>query len=395
MAGKDVGDRIGPYQLVAVLGTGGAGKVFRAAWKPTEGEAEESPPDHPPEVALKLLRPEHAANEAIFNRFVREIGVAQAIDHPHILRHVDSGLAEDYLFYAMEIAPYGSLQEVLRRRNSLPWRDAVEGAIHVAAALGALHDRGVVHRDLKPGNIFLADDGALKLGDFGLALKDDAERLTISGQTVGSVRYMAPEQVRGRRDIDGRADLYALGCVLFESVAGRGPFTGSDAIEFFRQHVNEPPPKLRSVAPTAPASLEDLVDRLLAKDRDDRPPTAQAVVEALQAILSAPDGEVDNLADSLTGAPAAIEPLPSLDDSDAEFDAASPHDEEPYSGDDADNDTAPPTASPTPPAYVAPAGDASLSRRLAEGGPERKGCAGLLLVVTVGLGTLLVLVWAG
>lgn len=374
-AGKEVGDRVGPYELVDVLGTGGAGKVFKAAWRPTEEQRADAPPDHPDYVALKLLRPEYATNEAVFNRFVREIGVAQTIDHPHILKHVDSGITDDYLFYAMEVAAYGSLREVLNRRQSLPWRDAVEGAIHIAEALAALHDRGVVHRDLKPANVFLAEDGRLKLGDFGLSLREDADRLTVAGQTVGTVRYMAPEQVRGQRDLDGRTDLYALGCLITEMVAGRPPFTGGDAIECFRQHVKDIAPKLRSLAPAAPAALERLVDRLLEKGRNARPPHAQAVAKALRAILAAPDGEAAGLDDSLVGEPAAIEPLPDEDDDSSAISlpAMSAY------VDDSDDESradlpALGEAEPTP-------SSESLSHRLAGPNQKRGGCLGVLVLV--------------
>ena len=109
---------------------------------------------------------------------------------------------------------------------------------HLTDGLSVLHDRGVVHRDLKPENVFLSDDGALKLGDFGLVRRDDGAELTTAGQTVGSVRYMAPEQVRGRSDIDGRCDLYALGCLLFELLTGRPPFPSMEPMVVFQQHVD-------------------------------------------------------------------------------------------------------------------------------------------------------------
>lgn len=386
-ATKQIGDRVGPYVITGTLGSGGAGQVYLAAWQPDDEQREAAPSDHPPEVALKLLRADVALNEAVFNRFVREIGVAQQIHHPHILRHVDSGLVEDCLFYAMEVATLGSLRDAIRKRQALPWRDAVEGAIHIAAALGALHDKGLIHRDLKPDNVFLAEDGALKLGDFGLVLREDGERLTVAGQTVGSVKYMSPEQVRGERDLDGRTDLYALGCVITEMLAGRPPFVPADAMDAFRQHIEQPPPKLRTLAPTAPIALEYLVERLLAKEKADRPPTAQSVETVLRMIHSADDGEVSDLADSLVGTPAAIEPQPDTDEDDEPSERPEAASGSPAIDPD-ENDTEFELA-----AYRAESPN-NLSQRLADGPPKAKGCMGaLLLVAGAGgmLGVLLVL----
>lgn len=314
---KQIGDRVGPYTLTKVLGQGGAGQVFAARWEPDEEQRAAAPPEHPREVALKLLRAAHAGSELLFHRFIREIDVAQRIHHPHLIQHYDSGLADDVLYYAMELAPSGSLRAVLGRRGALPWRDAAESAMHIADALGALHDAGVTHRDLKPDNVFLSESGLLKLGDFGLAYNPDQRQLTLGGQTVGSVRYMAPEQVRARRDLDGRCDLYALGCVLMEMLAGRPPFTSTEPTEVFFQHAEVAPPKTREIAPGTPDALCDLVDRLLRKAKEDRPPTAQSVRDALAAILASDDGSIGSLETLLQGAPAAIEPAPIDDETDS------------------------------------------------------------------------------
>ena len=353
---KQIGDRVGPYVLTGMLGEGGAGQVFRASWDPVdEDQRADAPSDHPREVAIKLLLASHAESEEIFRRFVREIGVAQKIHHPHLVRHLDSGLYEDVLYYAMELVSYGSLREVLRRRSTLPWRDAAECAQQIAEALGALHSAGVVHRDLKPENVFLSEEGGLKLGDFGLAYKQDESQLTVGGQTVGSVRYMSPEQVCGKRDLDGRCDLYALGCLLFEMVAGRPPFTSTEPMQVFAQHVEQPPPRLREVAPATPASLDELVDRLLAKEKSDRPPSAGGLSSALGAILASESGEVENLTGLLVGEVAPIAPLP--EEEEAEESLTGGDD----SADDYEDDE--PTL-----LGAGEQGASDLSRRLVEGG---------------------------
>ena len=305
---KSVGDRVGPYVLSQVLGEGGAGQVYQAHWDPNDEERADAPDDHPAEAALKVLLPTHAGSEEMFHRFVREIGVAQRINHPHLVRHLDSGLSEDVLYYAMEVLPHGSLRDVLQRRNSLPWRDAVECGEQIAQALGALHDAGIIHRDLKPENVFLSDEAGLKLGDFGLAYATDGAKLTMEGKTVGSVRYMAPEQVKAQTDLDGRCDLYALGCLLFNMLAGRPPFVSTDPMTAFKAHVEQAPPRVRSISPTVPESLDELVDLLLKKSRDDRPQNAHGVASALRAILSAENGEVEKLDELLVGDAAPIEP---------------------------------------------------------------------------------------
>ncbi len=314
--GTKVGDRVGPYLLTGILGEGGAGTVFRARWEPSEEERARGPADHPPEAAVKLLLPSHAGSEELFHRFVREIGLAQQIAHPNLMRHIDSGIADGVLYYTMEVIPHGTMREVLRQRSVLSWRDAVESATHVAGALSALHQAGVVHRDLKPENLFLSESGAVKLGDFGLAFKAEGDQLTLGGQTVGSVRYMAPEQVRGQRDLDGRCDLYALGCVLFEMLTGRPPFTSTEPMRAFAQHVEEAPPRVRTFAPGAPKSLDALVDRLLSKDKRDRPPSARALGKALAALLDSDDGEVESLDAYLSGETPAIEPMPEDEEQD-------------------------------------------------------------------------------
>ena len=286
-----IGDRVGPYRLVSVLGEGAAATVYRAAWEPDAVQRREAPDDHPDEVALKLLRSVHAGSEELFRRFVREIGVAQNIHHPHLVRHLDSGLDQDFLYYAMELLTFGPLREVLHRRGALPWRDATECALHIADALGALHQAGVVHRDVKPENIFLSSSGGLKLGDFGLARVKGSPQLTVVGETVGSIRYMAPEQVCGAEDLDGRCDFYALGCVLFEMLTARPPFQSTDVFRVFQQHVEEPPPRVVDLSPTVPTPVGELVDRLLRKDRLERPSDASELCGAFARLLALDEHE--------------------------------------------------------------------------------------------------------
>jgi serine/threonine-protein kinase len=276
-----VGSRLGPYQLTAELGAGGAGTVFVGEHTETHEK-----------VALKVLRPGAELIEDIHSRFIREITVAQKLNDPHIVSYRDCDVEDGVLYYAMEFVPWGSMSDVLKRRGALPWREACECAIQMASALEHLHSVGVVHRDLKPANVFLSDDGRLKLGDFGLARDSDSPRLTVAGMTVGTCKYLAPEQAKGESEIDDRTDLYALGCNLFEMIIGRTPFESPDAyapvtaMEMMRRHIEDAPPKLSNLNPHCPPRLSELVSALLAKDPDNRPSSAAAVVKELRQILN-------------------------------------------------------------------------------------------------------------
>lgn len=276
------------------MGEGTAGAVHRARHRET-GEV----------VALKLLHNANAENEDVQKRFVREMSILQRLEHPNVVRMIDCGLHEDLLYYAMDLVPYGTLKDVLARRGRLPWRDAAECAAQIATALDYLHGASVVHRDLKPGNVFVSDDGRLKLGDFGLARDAEAIGLTIEGFTVGTCRYMSPEQIRGTGTISGRSDLYALGCLLFEMLTGRVPYDGATMIEIFDQHLERTPPSVRDSIPDCPEALDRLVSRMLAKDPADRPASAADVLVELEGILADPERAADVSSDSNAEEPAS------------------------------------------------------------------------------------------
>jgi serine/threonine protein kinase len=275
-----IGSQLGKYKIIQQLGEGGAGAVFRATDVETGRD-----------VAVKTLTSKTAVNEEIHSRFIREISVAQKLGHENIVGYEDCGVQEDVLYYTMELVPWGSMRDVMDRRIRIPWREAVECGIHICGGLQHLHDNGIVHRDLKPANIFLSDDGRLKLGDFGLARDLNAGRLTVEGHTVGTAKYLSPEQARGVSDLDGRSDLYALGCLLFEMIAGQPVFTptgGAGPNGFFNMmesHVKEKPRQLSELVSGLPEDLVQVVDRLLAKTPEERPATAAESAAMLQAIL--------------------------------------------------------------------------------------------------------------
>ena len=269
------GEQIGPYTLGICLGHGGFGAVFEATHCKT-GQR----------VAVKLLHDSKQLLPEAQNRFVREVALLKRLDHENIVQMFDAGLHEGVIYCAMELVECGTLKSVLSAREKIPWREAAEVALQVSAGLAHAHKRGCVHRDMKPENLYLAEDGLVKLGDLGLARDLDNERLTAQGETVGTWRYMPPEQIMGMEDIDGRLDLYALGCILFEMISGRVLFDGPNFAKIFDQHLETAAPRLDVVAADCPTPLADLVERMLEKNPADRPENAEAVVQELEQLLA-------------------------------------------------------------------------------------------------------------
>jgi len=237
-------------------------------------------------VAIKLMHDRLSSDPDVQNRFVREVSVLEKLDHPNIVRHLDCGIDDGRLYFAMEWVEFGTLGDVLKRKGKLPWREAVECAIEICAGLSHAHARGIIHRDLKPANLFLSADGKVKIGDFGLARDSAMHRLTLSGNTVGSCRYMAPEQVRGEDQLTGGVDIYALGCLLYQMISGEPPFDGETIMEIFEHHLFTDVEPLAPSRDDRPAALEKLVLQLLVKYPTDRPVDAKEVRTALNSILA-------------------------------------------------------------------------------------------------------------
>ena len=265
----------GRYLLERELGRGGMATVHLAR---------DLKHDRP--VALKVLHPAlaHALGS---ERFQREIRFAARLQHPHILSVHDSGESAGLLWFTMPYVEGESLRDRLRRGGPLPVAEAVRLVREVAEALGYAHRRGIVHRDVKPENVLLAHGHAL-VADFGIARSTerpdgDADApLTETGMTIGTVSYMSPEQANGRRDTDGRSDIYSLGCMLHELLAGRPPFTGPNAMAVITQHFMTPPPPLRRLRADVPGHVEAAVLRALAKEREARFATAEEFAAALE-----------------------------------------------------------------------------------------------------------------
>jgi eukaryotic-like serine/threonine-protein kinase len=277
----------GHYRIERELGRGGMAVVYRARDVP-----------HDRAVAIKLF-PADSIDPAGARRFAQEIAFAARLQHAHIVPLYDSGVHEGRPYYVMPCVKGESLRQWLQREPQLALDEALRLAGEIAEALAHAHERGVVHRDVKPENVLL-EGGHARVADFGIGRALDragGTELTGSGLAIGTPAYMGPEQVSGSHDLDGRADLYSLGCVLYEMLAGEPPFTGPTSASVLHQQLSAPAPDVRSMRPDVPAAVAGLVARLLAKTPADRPRDANEVVRTLHALAAAP-----------LGAPATIAP---------------------------------------------------------------------------------------
>ena len=259
----------GRYELLEVLGRGGMGVVFRARDR-VLGRV----------VAVKVLPAERAEDETFVARFVREARAAAALNHPNIAAVFDTGRDEDTRFIVMEFVSGSSLAAVLRRRGSLPATEATAIAAGIAGALDAAHGAGIIHRDVKPANVMVDDRGAVKVLDFGIARVASDTSLTQTATVLGSAPYLAPEVARGER-ADERSDIYSLGCVLYELLTERPPFTGELPAAVLHQHATAPPRPPRELNPRIPDALDALVVQMLAKAPSARPQHVRDVARAL------------------------------------------------------------------------------------------------------------------
>ena len=299
------------YIVERELGRGGMATVYLAEEK-----------KHGRKVAIKVLRPEITAALGT-ERFLREIGIAARLSHPHIVPLIDSGKAGGLLYYVQPHVPGGSLRERLTEARRLPLKDALRIAQEVGAGLDFAHRKGFVHRDVKPENILLADGHAV-LADFGVARAcRDAEagdRVTEIGLAVGTPEYMSPEQASGESELGAASDVYSLACVIYEMLAGEPPFTGNSPRAVMAQHVTERPRPVRGLRPEVPLTVERALAHALEKDPDQRfastaefvaalvapdgsailSPTATRSIAVLPFVNASPDAENEYLSDGIT-----------------------------------------------------------------------------------------------
>ncbi len=270
-SGGDRGTLAGRYQLRRLIGQGGMADVELALDTQLDRE-----------VAVKILHGRYADDPSFIARFRREAQAAANLNHPNIVAVYDAGEDDDRPFIVMEYVEGRSLRDVLRRESITPNR-AIEVVGDAALALDYAHERGLVHRDVKPGNILIAQDGRVKVADFGIARAVSAETVTQTAAVFGTAAYIAPEQAQGER-VDRRTDVYALGCVLYELLTGRQPFTGESAVTLAFKHVSEPPVPPSRIEPGLPPELDDVVLTAMAKDPADRYQTARELHDDLRRV---------------------------------------------------------------------------------------------------------------
>src|SRR5687768_2025885 len=269
----------GRYRLIAPLGEGGMATIWRAVDEQLDRE-----------VAVKLLRPQFSSDAGFSARFKQEARSAGGLSHPNIVSVYDYGTdgADGDQYIVMELIEGRDLAAILRDRGPLSIDDGVRVAIGVAGALEVAHRKGIVHRDVKPGNIIITDTGDVKVTDFGIARAVSEASMTVTGTTLGSVHYFSPEQARGD-EVTGASDVYALAIVLFEMLTSRRPFEGDSAAAVALKRLTEDAPTPTAIGHPLPPGLEAILMRALSRDPAERFPDAGAFAEALRVWRRDPD----------------------------------------------------------------------------------------------------------
>jgi serine/threonine protein kinase len=266
---KRTGDTVGPYRIEAVLGAGGMGHVYRAV-----GPAGE-------QVALKLVKAELARDSVFRRRFAREGRIAQQVTHPHVVPVLDQGEHEGIPYLVQLFVGNGTLDDAIKS-GTVDTAMAVAVCRQVADGLDALHAKGLIHRDVKPANILLDRQGDAYITDFGLAKDSQGSVLTRPGQALGSLDYMAPEQIRSE-EVSAATDVYALGCVMYECFCGAPPFADRQGMRVLWAHLQDRPANPTEKAPDLSPELSAAIMRALEKQPAERPQSASAFARQLQA----------------------------------------------------------------------------------------------------------------
>jgi serine/threonine protein kinase len=273
-AGPGVGETFGGYTIESLLGRGGMGAVYLATHERLARK-----------VALKVISPELAHDEDFRARFLRESQLAASLEHPNLIPIYDADEIDGVLFLAMRYVDGPSLQALLRTRGTLLPEETLHVTEQIGGALDAAHEGGLVHRDVKPANILIAEPGKhAYLCDFGLARHTSSHGMTRTGIFLGSIDYCAPEQIQGT-PVDGRADVYSLGCVVFHCLTGQPPYRRETEFAVLNAHINDPPPAVSTLRPDLPKGIDGVIVTAMAKHRDVRFATAGELAGALRTAL--------------------------------------------------------------------------------------------------------------
>jgi eukaryotic-like serine/threonine-protein kinase len=279
------GDLIaGRYELLELIGRGGMSSV----WKAHDRLLDRT-------VAIKVLHEQFTRDEEYVERFRREARSVAQLSHPNIVTVIDRGEEGGRQYIVFEYVEGENLKQVIERSGPLPVRDALLLALQMARALGFAHDRGLIHRDVKPQNVLLNEDGQAKMTDFGIARSVDVEGMTITGTVLGTSEYIAPEQARGQR-VDALTDVYSLGVVLYELLTGGVPFQGENFVAVALRHVNEPAPSVLERRPDCPPRVGMAIERAMAKRPETRFQSMDELVTELEACLA----ELDPISEEAT-----------------------------------------------------------------------------------------------
>ncbi|WP_294498741.1 Stk1 family PASTA domain-containing Ser/Thr kinase [uncultured Gemmiger sp.] len=267
----------GRYLIEGLIGVGGMANVYRG--RDTQSGNE---------VAVKILKPELMDNEELVRRFKNESKAISILNHPNIVKVYDVSVTDKMQYIVMEYVDGITLKEYLKQRGgALTWKETVHFATQILAALDHAHNKGIIHRDVKPQNIMLLADGSIKMMDFGIARFSRAQSQTVSDKAIGSVHYISPEQAKGDRT-DARTDIYSVGVMLYEMLSGQLPFDGNGAVSIAIMQISEKPRPLAEIAPNVPEGLRQITEKAMNKDPNDRYQSAREMLEAIEAFKHNP-----------------------------------------------------------------------------------------------------------
>ena len=275
LEGKIIGNR---YQIIEKIGNGGMATVYKAKCLVLNRY-----------VAVKILRDEFTTDEEFIKRFNIEAQAAASLTHPNIVSVYDVGNEGNLYYIVMELVKGKTLKEIIVEDGALSWKWAVKVAMQIASALEMAHRNNIIHRDIKPHNIIITEDGVAKVTDFGIAKAVSNSTITAFGTTIGSVHYFSPEHARGGFT-DAKSDLYSLGVVMYEMVTGRVPFDSDTPVSVALKHMQEEPVEPMIIKPDLPKSVNDIILKAMKKNTEERYASATEMLRDLERALKQPDG---------------------------------------------------------------------------------------------------------